>query len=123
MTCPGWTTPWPSPGWVWGGYTLVIAAENTAGDNYRLESRFYVTDGSYVVSFDPCGGACSGEHPPGIRRSEVRQSAHGGEGRLRLCGLVPQPDGGQQITANSTTGASNITPLRPLSGAVYLSVS
>lgn len=33
-----------------GGYTLVIAAENTAGDNYRLESRFYVTDGSYVVS-------------------------------------------------------------------------
>ena len=42
-----------------GGYTLVIAAENTAGDNYRLESKFYVTDGSYVVSFDPCGGACS----------------------------------------------------------------
>lgn len=26
-----------------GGYTLVIAAENTAGDNYRLESKFYVT--------------------------------------------------------------------------------
>ena len=92
-----------------GGYTLVIAAENTAGDNYRLESRFYVTDGSYVVSFDPCGGACSEStrlvsagQKYGTLPTPVKEGC-------AFVGWFTQPEGGQQITANSTTGAGNIT--------------
>lgn len=92
-----------------GGYTLVIAAENTAGDNYRLESRFYVTDGSYVVSFDPCGGTCSEStrlvsagQKYGTLPTPVKEGC-------AFVGWFTQPEGGQQITANSTTGASNIT--------------
>lgn len=92
-----------------GGYTLVIAAENTAGDNYRLESRFYVTDGSYVVSFDPCGGACSEStrlvsagQKYGTLPTPVKEGC-------TFVGWFTQPEGGQQITANSTTGAGNIT--------------
>ena len=92
-----------------GGYTLVIAAENTAGDNYRLESKFYVTDGSYVVSFDPCGGTCSESTrlvSAGQKYGNLPTAVKDG---CAFVGWFTQPDGGQQITANSTTGASNIT--------------
>lgn len=92
-----------------GGYTLVIAAENTAGDNYRLESKFYVTDGSYVVSFDPCGGTCSESTrlvSAGQKYGNLPTAVKDG---CAFVGWFTQPDGGQQITANSTTGAGNIT--------------
>lgn len=92
-----------------GGYTLVIAASNGAGDSFRLESRFYVTDGSYVISFDPCGGTCSESTrlvSAGQKYGELPTATKDG---YAFVGWFTQPEGGQQITADMTTGAQNLT--------------
>ena len=62
-----------------------------------------------MVSFDPCGGACSEStrlvsagQKYGTLPTPVKEGC-------AFVGWFTQPEGGQQITANSTTGASNIT--------------
>ena len=94
-----------------GAYKLVIEATSSAAASgtYRLESDFYVTDGSYLLTFDACGGTASQ-----ASRSVVAGQAFGElptatkDGHIFI-GWFTAADGGKQVTASTTATAANQT--------------
>lgn len=87
-----------------GSYTLVIEATSSAStDNtYRLESSFFVSDGTYVLTFDPCGGT--------VEETTRNLAAGQAYGELPVpvkdgyffIGWFTAPEGGEQVTASTT---------------------
>lgn len=92
-----------------GSYTLVISATSVGdSDNtYRMESKFFVSDGKYLISFDACGGTASAETMTVLAGQAYGKLPTAAKDGYVFIGWFTQPDGGTQITANSTTGASN----------------
>ena len=94
-----------------GAYTLVISATSSAptDSTYRLESKFYVSDGSYLVSFDACGGTSSS-----ATRTVDAGQTYGTlptakkDGYLFI-GWFTAAEGGTRITESSITTAANVT--------------
>lgn len=94
-----------------GKYTLVITATNTAssGTEFRLESPFFVSDGTYTVTFDAQGGTCS----------ETKRTVEAGQayGELPTAkksgyafkGWYTAKDGGKKVSANTIAAAGNTT--------------
>ena len=94
-----------------GSYTMVIEATSSGDtDNtYCLDSKFFVSDGKYLLSFDACGGTAS--------TGSMQVSAGQAYGTLPTAtkdgyifvGWFTKPEGGTQITPNMITGAANQT--------------
>ena len=94
-----------------GSYKLVIEATSSAAASgtYRLESDFYVTDGSYLLTFDACGGTASQ-----TSRSVVAGQAFGELPTATKAGHIftgwfTAAEGGEQVTASTTATAANQT--------------
>lgn len=89
-----------------GLYTMLITAEDTSGSHFELREPFIVSDGSYMVSFDPGEGTCS----------VTAKSVEAGQ----VLGELPTPvweghvfvgwfdENGTQYTAASTAPAQNL---------------
>ena len=94
-----------------GSYKLVIEAtsSDTVSGTYRLESDFYVTDGSYLLNFDACGGTASE-----ASRSVVAGQAFGElptatrDGYIFI-GWFTAAEGGEQVTPSTIATAANQT--------------
>ncbi len=94
-----------------GSYTLVISATSSGetDNTYQLESKFFVSDGTYLVTFDPNGGTAS--------QSSMKVVAGQAYGTLPTAekkgyfftGWFTHPSGGTQITPNTITGAADQT--------------
>lgn len=94
-----------------GSYTLVITATSSAPTDgtYTVKSPFYVSDGSYLLTFDPCGGTCSA----GSRKLSAGQ-VYGTLPTAEKSGYVfvgwfTSADGGTQVTGNTIAKAANVT--------------
>lgn len=94
-----------------GAYTLVISATSSApaDGTFRLESKFYVSDGSYLVSFDACGGTASA-----ATRTVDAGQTYGTLPTAKKDGYVfigwfTAAEGGTRITESSITTAANVT--------------
>lgn len=94
-----------------GSYTMVIEAYSSGetDNHYYFESKFFVSDGKYLLSFDACGGTASA--------NSMQVSAGQAYGALPTAakdgyifvGWFTKPEGGTQITPNMITGAANQT--------------
>ena len=94
-----------------GSYTLVIEATSSASadNSFRLESSFFVSDGTYALTFDPCGGTVSeptrnlaagqayGELPIPVKDGYI------------FIGWFTDPEGGEQVTASTIAAPANHT--------------
>lgn len=94
-----------------GSYTLVIEATSDAPSDstYRLESAFYVSDGTYLVTFDPCGGLVD---PTTMRISAGQAYGDLPEAEMSkhiFIGWFTEAEGGTQITPADTAAAHDIT--------------
>ena len=93
-----------------GSYKLVIEATSAeAGTNFYLESNFFVTDGTYILTFDPCGGEVNE-----TARNLAAGQPYGElpvptmDGRL-FVGWFTQPEGGEEVTASTIASGENCT--------------
>ena len=89
-----------------GLYTLIITAEDTSGSHFELREPFIVSDGNYMVTFDPGEGTCS----------VTAKTFEAGQ----ILGELPTPvweghvflgwydENGTQYTAASTAPAENL---------------
>lgn len=94
-----------------GSYTLVIEATSDAPSDstFRLESAFYVSDGTYLVTFDPCGGT--------VDPATLRVSAGQAYGDLPeasksgyiFAGWFTAAEDGTEVTPADTATAADIT--------------
>ena len=93
-----------------GSYKLVIEATSAeAGSNFYLESSFFVTDGTYILTFDPCGGE--------LHESARNLAAGQPYGELPVptmdghlfVGWFTAPEGGEQVTASTLASGENCT--------------
>ncbi|MBE6918630.1 MAG: hypothetical protein E7469_02970 [Ruminococcaceae bacterium] len=93
-----------------GSYKVVIQATSSeAGTDFYLESPFFVTDGTYILTFDPCGGTVSE-----TARNLAAGQAFGAlptpekEGYL-FTGWFTAAEGGEQVTASTIATGANQT--------------
>ena len=92
-----------------GSYTLVVTATSNAptDSTYTLKSSFYVSDGNYYLTFDPCGGTCS--------ESSRKLSAGQVYGTLPTAtksgytfdGWYTAQSGGTKVSGNTVAAAAN----------------
>lgn len=94
-----------------GGYKLIIEATSSAAGSgtYRLESDFYVSDGSYRLTFDACGGTAS----ESVRNVAAGQ-AYGdlptaSKSGYLFIGWFTQQEGGTQVSPSDTVIAADRT--------------
>lgn len=93
-----------------GSYKVVIQATSSeAGTDFYLESPFFVTDGTYILTFDPCGGTVdetarnlAAGQPFGTLPIPVK------EGYL-FTGWFTAAEGGEQVTASTIATGANQT--------------
>ena len=93
-----------------GSYKVVIEATSAeAGTNFYLESSFFVTDGTYILTFDACGGEVNE-----TARNLAAGQAYGTlpvptmDGHL-FVGWFTAPEGGEQVTASTVASGENCT--------------
>ncbi len=93
-----------------GSYQLVIEATSAENDSrFLLESNFFVTDGTHLLTFDACGGTSSEESrnlAAGQAFGELPTATKPG---YFFLGWFTAPEGGEQVTASTTATAENQT--------------
>ena len=94
-----------------GSYTLVITATSSAptDSTYTVKSPFYVSDGTYMLIFDPNGGTCS----TASRKLSAGQ-VYGTLPTAKKTGYIfngwyTAASGGTKVTANTIAKAANTT--------------
>ena len=94
-----------------GSYTMVITAKSDAPNDgtYTVKSAFYVTNGGYVLTFDPNGGTCST-----AKRNISAGQVYGTlptakKDGYTFKGWYTAKSGGSKVTANSIAPASDVT--------------
>ena len=94
-----------------GSYTFVIEAVSDGEEDhtYRMESKFYISDGSYLVTFDPCGGTTSKESMTVLAGQAYGVLPVAKKDGHFFVGWFTAPSGGTQVTSASITGAGNRT--------------
>lgn len=94
-----------------GSYKLVIeaTASASASGNYRLESDFFVTDGSYLLTFDACGGTASEASRSVVAGQAFGELPTASKDGYRFIGWFTAAEGGEQVTPSTTAIPANQT--------------
>lgn len=94
-----------------GSYKLVLSATSSAptDSTFRLESNFYVSDGTYLLTFDACGGTAT-EASRRISAGQVYGTLPtASKSGYIFTGWFTAAQGGTQVTAEMTAAAANQT--------------
>lgn len=94
-----------------GIYKLVIEATSSASvsGTYRLESEFFVTDGSYLLTFDACGGTASESSRSVAAGQAFGELPTATKDGYIFTGWFTASDGGEQVSAATIATAANQT--------------